>query len=293
MVGTDAIKNAFIYDTETLSLEGFTVLDDVDPFNRNTRPAIAARFVEEASDEAFVAIINHFKSKGSGDGANADQGDGQGASNPDRMLAAEELLDWTEEDTFFADDERLLLLGDFNAYAQEDPIDILKAGGYVDLQDQFQEGVREPFSYVFNGGEGRLDYALANSELEDAVTGTQAWHINSQEPRGKDYTSFNQAALYQADEFRSSDHDPVLVGLTLAAAEPTPTPTPDPTDSGTATPTPDPDDDGDVDAGGGGLLPTTGGMPLLLALLGLALVGGGGLLVVLARKRRALGEPTG
>ncbi|MGB6992695.1 MAG: hypothetical protein WBG00_05635, partial [Thermoanaerobaculia bacterium] len=33
------------------------------------------------------------------------------------------------------------------------------------------------------------------------------------EPRALDYNDFNQPALFSPDEFRSSDHDPVVVGL--------------------------------------------------------------------------------
>ena len=45
------------------------------------------------------------------------------------------------------------------------------------------------------------------------VTGTAIWHINADEPRALDYNDFNQPALFFPDEFRSSDHDAVLVGL--------------------------------------------------------------------------------
>ncbi|MBA3956029.1 MAG: hypothetical protein H0X58_05125, partial [Acidimicrobiia bacterium] len=40
------------------------------------------------------------------------------------------------------------------------------------------------------------------------------WHINADEALFQDYnTEFNPDGFYQADAFRSSDHDPVLVGL--------------------------------------------------------------------------------
>ena len=45
------------------------------------------------------------------------------------------------------------------------------------------------------------------------VTGAAFWHVNADEPSGLDYNSFNQPLLYNPDEFRSSDHDPVVVGL--------------------------------------------------------------------------------
>jgi Ca2+-binding RTX toxin-like protein len=53
------------------------------------------------------------------------------------------------------------------------------------------------------------------------VTGASEWHINADEPDVLDYdTSFkpaSQDALYEVDPYRTSDHDPVLVGLDLDA----------------------------------------------------------------------------
>ena len=49
------------------------------------------------------------------------------------------------------------------------------------------------------------------------MTGTTIWHINADEPDLIDYDmSFKQPAqdaLFAPDPFRSSDHDPVIVGL--------------------------------------------------------------------------------
>ena len=51
------------------------------------------------------------------------------------------------------------------------------------------------------------------------VTGAADWHINSDEPDVLDYdTSFKPAAqdaLYEVNAYRTSDHDPVVVGLNL------------------------------------------------------------------------------
>ena len=49
------------------------------------------------------------------------------------------------------------------------------------------------------------------------ITGTTVWHINADEPDLIDYdTSFKQPAqdaIYAPDAYRSSDHDPVIIGL--------------------------------------------------------------------------------
>jgi hypothetical protein len=72
---------------------------------------------------------------------------------------------------------------------------------------------------VFFGAEGRLDHGLTNAAARPFVTGAAAWHINADEPRGKDYTFFNQPALYEPGPYRSSDHDPVLIGLAVDPAD--------------------------------------------------------------------------
>jgi Ca2+-binding RTX toxin-like protein len=46
--------------------------------------------------------------------------------------------------------------------------------------------------------------------------GTYVWHINADEPSVIDYnTEFKPQDLYAANAYRSSDHDPVIVGLNL------------------------------------------------------------------------------
>ena len=51
------------------------------------------------------------------------------------------------------------------------------------------------------------------------------WHINADEPRALDYNEEYKspgqvASLYGDDGYRSSDHDPVVVGLALGAEMP-------------------------------------------------------------------------
>jgi hypothetical protein len=52
-------------------------------------------------------------------------------------------------------------------------------------------------------------------EVALQVTGVVPRHINAGEPRALDYNDYNQPSLYNPDAYRSSDHDPVIVGLRL------------------------------------------------------------------------------
>jgi hypothetical protein len=48
------------------------------------------------------------------------------------------------------------------------------------------------------------------------VVGVSEWHINADEPSVIDYnTEFKPQDLYTSSPYRSSDHDPVVVGLSL------------------------------------------------------------------------------
>ena len=239
-VGGDAIAVGFIYDTRTVNLVGNAAILDspafLDPNNTGegkNRAALAQTFEEIASGETFTASVNHFKSKGdSGLDANddgipddpsnpdSDQLDGQGYWNDTRTQAAQELAAWLATDPTGAGDSDVLILGDLNAYANEDPVRALEAEGYTDLAEQFLGD--EAYSFVFDGQTGTLDYAMANATLLDQVTGATEWHINADEADALDYNlEFGRdPSLFDGtNPFRSSDHDPVIIGLNLATAD--------------------------------------------------------------------------
>jgi hypothetical protein len=201
-------------------VNAFAILDSsVDPLFIDTRnrPVLAQSFAENDSGEVFTVAVNHFKSKGSscsGDG-DPDADDGQGNCNGVRTAAAAALTNWLATDPTGSDYDSFLILGDLNAYSREDPLTMIKSAGYVDLVEDFVgTGVADgAYSFNFAGESGSLDHALSNPGMRTHVTGTAVWHINADEPRALDYNDVNQPGLYSPDEFRSSDHDPVLIGL--------------------------------------------------------------------------------
>jgi predicted extracellular nuclease len=79
-----------------------------------------------------------------------------------------------------------------------------------------------PYSYLFDAQFGYLDYGMASASLLPQVARTTTWHINADEPDLLDYDmTFKrpaQDAVYTPDPFRSSDDDPVIVGLDLTAS---------------------------------------------------------------------------
>jgi uncharacterized protein len=224
IVGTDVIKVGFIYRPATVSLLGDTALLDssVDPRFDDTRsrPALAQTFTENATGEVFTAVVNHLKSKGCGGatGLDLDQGDGQACWNPTRTAAATAMVDWLMTYPTGVVDDDFMVMGDLNSYAMEDPIAVFTDAGYVNLIEHF--GGTFAYSFVFDGQWGYLDHALVTPSLFDQVTGAAEYHINADEPSVLDYTTTFKSAnqveiLFAPDEFRTSDHDPVLVGTAL------------------------------------------------------------------------------
>ena len=227
IIGTDAIATAIIYKPASVQPVGGHLLmtSAVDPAwsDDRHRPGLTQRFAATESGDEFVVSVNHLKSKGSACPESPDLGDGQGNCSALRTAAATALTTWLN--TTVAPDGRALVIGDLNSYDHEDAIDAFIAGGFTDLEKQF--GGEHAYSYVFDGQLGYLDYALAQPDITADVSGAASWHINADEPSLIDYDmSFKrpaQDALYAPDPYRSSDHDPVIVGLNLTPDTTAPT----------------------------------------------------------------------
>jgi predicted extracellular nuclease len=223
-IGGDEIAVGFIYKPATVTPVGLAAILDssVDPtfIDTKNRPALAQTFEENATGERFTVVVNHFKSKGSdcNDIGDLDLGDGQGNCPATRASAAAALTNWLATDPTGSGDPDFLIVGDLNSYAMEDPIAIIEGAGYTNLIDTFVG--EDAYSYVYYGQAGYLDHALANPNLTPQVAGATVWHINADEPSALDYNDYNQPALYNPDPYRSSDHDPVLIGLDLFSAKP-------------------------------------------------------------------------
>jgi uncharacterized protein len=219
-LGADAIKVGMLYKPafvtpvgQTAALNSVAFVNGQDSGPRS-RPSLAQAFQTNVNGQRFIVNVNHLKSKGSACDA-PDAGDGQGNCNTVRTNAARELVAWLASDPTGTGDPDVLLIGDYNAYAMEDPITVLKNAGWTDLAATLIPGA---YSYVFDGQWGYLDHALASRTLAPQVTGVAEYHINADEPSVLDYnTNFKTpgqlASLYAPDQFRVSDHDPVVVGI--------------------------------------------------------------------------------
>ncbi len=218
----DVITNAIIYKkSDVKPLGSSRALGNLSGSGQafsNAREPLGQAFRPVGGGEPFFVVVNHFKSKGSGTGADADQGDGQGASNASRVAQATALAAWVPDAlaTVAAETETTIsdvaLVGDFNSYTEEDPLQVLYNAGYKNATKEHNAG---EYSYSYQGLSGSLDHVLYSESFADRVTGSDIWEINSPESIALEYSRYNYhgTLFYAADEYRSSDHDPVILGI--------------------------------------------------------------------------------
>lgn len=237
--GVNPIRVAMIYRETKVRPQGQPAVLEGGPFAERSRVPLAQAF-RAGRGPAFVVVANHFKSKGCGrdadaaTGLDADQHDEQSCWNALRVESAQRLMQWLKTDPTGSRSELQVLVGDFNAYAQEDPIRAFRDAGWVDALEQAREETKrqqaernaqqpnaalveieiedEPlYSFVYNGLSGRLDHALISPALAACLRGAAEWHNNADEAEVFDYR--NEAST---GPYRASDHDPLLLGFDLA-----------------------------------------------------------------------------
>lgn len=219
--GADEIKVAMIYKPAAVAPLGATQNYQTSTATYSPlydRPPLAQTFTVAATGETFTVMVNHFKSKGScpAEGVDTDQGDGQGCWNAKRVAQATGLLDFISQLQASAGDPDVLVIGDLNAYGIEDPVKVLTDAGLIDEVALVPGASR--YTYTFDGFSGYLDHGLVTPSVAAQVTGRTLWHINTDEPSVIDYNlEFKPQDLYTPTPYRSSDHDPVILGLGLYA----------------------------------------------------------------------------
>ena len=69
------------------------------------------------------------------------------------------------------------------------------------------------YTYRYRGEKGTLDYALASKALMPRIVNARSWLVNADEPRVLGYQGDQQPG--KNEPWRSTDHNPVIVDLTL------------------------------------------------------------------------------
>ncbi|WP_435743172.1 ExeM/NucH family extracellular endonuclease [Microbacterium sp. PMB16] len=202
---TDYITNAIIYKKDAVSPVGDSATVTDETVWGNAREPIAQAF--DIDGRVVTVVANHFKSKSPPSGAGAEPADGQGFFNADRVKQANAVLAFTAELEEASGSGDMLLIGDFNAYGKEDPIDVFTSKGWSDLVADKAAG---QYTYTFDGELGSLDHVIASPSLAASITGAGVWGINSPEWSDRGYAF---GATEEGTPYRSSDHDPIIVGV--------------------------------------------------------------------------------
>ncbi|WP_019624343.1 ExeM/NucH family extracellular endonuclease [Thioalkalivibrio thiocyanoxidans] len=197
--GTDAIKVGITYRADRLEL-----LDAVADQDRvHHRPPLLAWFGTPEGEALFGVVAVHFKAK-SGCPSSGDVDRGQGCWNERRTAQAQRLAQWIEQER--RDELPVIVAGDLNAYAKEDPIRVLREAGKRDLVHAEPD---RAYSYVFRGQSGQLDYLLGPEGIAERVGEAGSWAINADEPA---FLGFDGSQPAEGP-WRASDHDPVWMNL--------------------------------------------------------------------------------
>ena len=197
LASKDVIKNGVIYDSLKVKTAELGNYYPAKIFSRS--PLFQSFTFKDSLD--FVLSVNHFKSKSprNAKGENVDQLDGQAAFNTKRTQQAKKLLQLV--DSLYASMD-LLIVGDFNAYTKEDPIQAIESAKLIRLESS-------NYSYIYKGNMGCLDHAFATNNFEKQIKQIQVLDINASYPNWMDYRFENSDSSY----FRSSDHNPIIIGV--------------------------------------------------------------------------------
>jgi hypothetical protein len=189
-------KSDFVYDANVVEPIGTPVVDNTEVQNRKKLLC----FREKATGERFIYSINHFKAMTGGAEATDSRRENEARAMINKYNSYRRNSSIKDND--------FLLMGDLNTYAFTDPIKVFTDNGLIDLHRAFHAD--SSYSYMYGGRASYIDHALCNSTIYAQITGMSAYHINSDE---SDYYTYDKSS--DRTMFRSSDHDPMLVGLKL------------------------------------------------------------------------------
>ena len=219
----DTISVGFIYDKR--KLRPFGALRRAYPNNGNIYSArfLLQGFEEIASGERFVVSLNHLRSKR----GNPEDSARRRNNNTEAILSC--IADAYADSTYT--DPDILLLGDYNSYTYELPLQSIVRAGYHDI---LMRDDSLGYSYSYKGECGYLDRVFASPTMAAQVTAVHPLHWNTDFYYSAAYYSkYNfrhqqipqdaplniKSVLSRAAKrnmlFRYADHDPILVGLRL------------------------------------------------------------------------------
>lgn len=199
---SDMISCGYIYRMDKVRPYGDLQYAYKDTTSHYRYRLMACGFEEIASGERFVLNINHLRSK-RGTGAESNE---KRMANVDSLLV---MLDKIEQEQLFGDSD-VLLVGDYNAYTQEEPIQTLVRAGYADM---VMRDDSMGYSYVYHSEAGYLDRVFASETMAKQVKKVAVYHLNADYFYSRGFKRGLDDTMY-----RYADHDPILIRVELSAA---------------------------------------------------------------------------
>ena len=199
LADNDRIGGCFIYNTERVRACGEPLSAYRDTANHYYARMFALPFEEMDTGERFIISLNHLKSKRAGRG-NYD-------THLKRMQNTDSLLAMLPQAMAVYGDEDVLLLGDYNCYTQEGPIQAIVRAGYIDM---LPLGKADNYSYSFKGEVGYLDRCFASPTMATQIMRVRPWHVNADW-----YYSHGAYKMKDKTMHRYADHDPIIVDIKL------------------------------------------------------------------------------
>ena len=195
----DRIGGCFIYNTKRVRPYGEPLSAYRDTTSHYYARMFAQGFEEIHSGEKMIISVNHFKSKR--------PGRTQYDTNLKRMQNTDSLLAVIPQALMQFADPDILLLGDYNCYTQEQPIQTIVRAGYA---DQLMRFCPDDYSYVFKGELGYLDRCFANPSMATQIIRVRPWHINADW-----YYQHGAYKMKDKSLHRYADHEPIIVDIKL------------------------------------------------------------------------------
>lgn len=195
----DTLSCGYIYRTDRVKPYGELQYGYHDSKSHYHYRMVACGFQDLNCNERFILNINHFRSKrGSEDGSNSKR-----MANVDSLLV---MLERIEQNLLF-DDFDILLVGDYNCYTQEQPIQRIIQAGYKDMVMHYDS---LGYSYIYQSEAGYLDRVFASPSMAKQVEMVKPYHLNADY-----YYSRGYKRRLDKTKFRYADHDPILISIRL------------------------------------------------------------------------------
>lgn len=229
----DVIRQAFIYKKSQVALVGESKFLD-DPAYQSAadaRAPIAQAFKHLESGKVILVINNHITYKGGkvvgDDNANPGKTKGPafdtGNNNGDRERQAKALVKFAAEQAKELKADYQILVGDFNAYSYESPIQVMLDAGYADLMNTDMHPSRHSatnwneYTYSYRAIFGSLDHVMVSQTGMKYFKDFDVWTSNGYEPVAYEYARFMDTGTnyWHDDVFRASDHNASLVSFEI------------------------------------------------------------------------------